>query len=170
VYQHGLALPEVRPAVEREVRSLVGDVERRRRLEGHRLRHWEDQRRRDGYPLGEATLREPGRGEDPQPRFEVHASSDLRDRPRDLGAQGEGEFGSLLVRAPAQEDVEEVQGCSLDLHYDLPRFRRRVFDLLQRQGLFRIPKLAYPRGSHRLLPWASFVGPELTTARRRAGW
>jgi hypothetical protein len=88
----------------------------------------------------------------------------------DLGAQGEGEFGSLLVLAPAQEDVEEVQGCSLDLHYDLPRFRRRVFDLLQFQGLFRIPKLAYPPGSHRLLPWASFVGPELTTARRRAGW
>jgi hypothetical protein len=160
VYQHGLALPEVRPAVEREVRSLVGDVERRRRLEGHRLRHWEDQRRRDGYPLGEATLREPGRGEYPQPRFEVHASSDLRDRPRDLGSQGEGEFGPLLVLAPAQEDVEEVQGCSLDLHYDL----------LQLQGLFRIPKLAYPPGSHRLLPWASFVGPELTTARRLAGW
>jgi hypothetical protein len=45
-----------------------------------------------------------------------------------------------------QEDVEEVQDCSLDLHYDLPRFRQRVSDFLQLQGLFRTPKLAYPPG------------------------
>src|SRR5919202_77464 len=120
VHQDSLAFAEVRPSVETEEGGLIGEVHCCSDLKRYRVREGEDSPR-SWYCnlLGEATFGKGGCGKRPGSHRQVDTPADLHDGTRNLGPGSKGKRRPLLVLAPAQEDVEEVQGRRLNLDDDL---------------------------------------------------
>src|ERR687885_299926 len=94
----------------------------------------------------------------PSAHRQVDAIADLHDGTRNLCPGSKGKRRPLLVLAPAQEDVEEVQGRRLDFDDDLTGAWLWLFYLLQQEGTFRVSELVHLPGAHHGPPFHSRYG------------
>jgi hypothetical protein len=168
VHQDRLAFGEVRAAVQAEEGTLVSDVQRGSGFGRHGVGDGEDAALgQDGDLFSVATARE-GCGDHAQALLQIHALPD-----RDYGAcsfpsRRERKLGALLVFAPAQEGIEEVQGRRFDFDDHFARTRLRFFHLLELQYLPRVSEFVYLPGAHIGVSFRSpCKGASLPTLARR---
>src|SRR5215210_5774949 len=165
--------------MEGDVGRLVGDRERRRLLEGHGLGDGKDAGFRHGDLVGVSAAWEWGRRDDASARPHARAFARLAYRTRDLTPRREWEVGPLLVLAPAQQDVEEVERRRLYPDHDLVGLRYRLLHLREPQCLLRFSQYVYLPGLHTLSSSRStLAAPRLPQRpsgqdgklRRKTGW
>ncbi len=136
--------------------ALVSDVQGGGGFGRHGIRDGEDAALgRDGDLFGVATARE-GCGNDAQALLQIHALPDRDYGARSLSSRRKRKLGALLILAPAQEGVEEVQGRRFDLDDYFARTGLRFFHLLEFQYLPRVSEFVYLPGAH---VGASFYSP-----------
>jgi hypothetical protein len=84
-------------------------------------------------------------------RLHAGAFADPVYRSRDLTSRRERQFRPLLILAPAQKDVEEVERRPR-LDHDLTRLRAGLLDLGELERLLRVSESLHLPGSYADLP------------------